>query len=117
MPRRCDKCFANATAFGCTHGDILQVGFIAGEPPGHRYRLRIIGMHPPGSGIHHAWQLVGIGRLKLGKAAVIEQDFWQRIIQGKPLQHFFVGGRRAARCFFNDRQLELVEQDFLDLLR
>ena len=51
-----------------------------------------------------AWELVGISGFKLGKAAVIEQDFCQGIIQRKLLQHIFVRGRHTAGRFFDDGQ-------------
>ena len=100
MPGRCDKCFPDAPAFCGANRNILQVRFIARQPPGNGYSLRIICVHSAGSGIDHAWQFVGIGGFKLGKAPVFKQNFCQGVIQGKPLQNIFVGGRRSAWCFF-----------------
>ena len=97
---RCDKSFANTTAFGGAYRNVLQIGFVAGKPPRYGYSLSIIGMHAPGRGIHHARKLVRISGLQLGKTAIFEQDFCQRIILRKPLQHVFVGGRCAPGVFF-----------------
>jgi hypothetical protein len=48
---------------------------------------------------------------------MLEQQLRQRVILGELLQHFFVGGRRAARRLLHDRQLQLLEEDLADLLR
>ena len=116
MPGRCDKSFANTAAFGGAYRNILQIGFIAGKPARHGYGLRVISVHPPGCGIHHARELVRISGFKLGKTAIIEQRFCQRIIRRQTLQHVFVRGGRAPRRFFEDGKLELVEQYLLNLL-
>ena len=97
-------------------GMFCRLGSLAGQPPGDRHRLRVVGVHAPGARVHHQRQLVGVGGFELGQAAIFEQQLRQRIIERQFLQHFFVGGRRAARRFFLHRQSMLVEQDFLHLL-
>ncbi len=111
-----DERFADAAAFRRAHRDVLQVGIAGGQTPGHRHRLRVAGMHAPGPGIHHLRQLVGVGGFEFCHAAIFEQQLGQRVIEREFLQHFFVGGRRAARRFLFNRQAEFVEQDLLDLL-
>ena len=73
-------------------------------------------MHPARGAIHRQRQLVGVGGFEFRHAAIFEQYLGQRIIQRELLQHFFIGGRIAARGFFLHRQLQLVEQDFSQLL-
>ena len=48
---------------------------------------------------------------------MLEQNLRQRIVFGELLQHFFVGGRRAARGLLHHRQFQLLEEDLADLLR
>ena len=101
---------------GGAHRDVLQIGIGAREPPGHRRRLGVVGVHAPGARVDHARQLVGVGRLELGQRAVFEQGLGQRVIGGEPLQHLLVGGGRAARGLLQHRQLQALEEDFADLL-
>ncbi len=97
-------------------GMFCRLGSLEAEPPGDRDRLRVAGVHAPGLAIHHLRQLVGVGGFEFRHAAIVEQDFRQRVIERQFLQHFLVGGRIAARRLFLDRQLQFVEQDFPELL-
>ena len=115
--RRRNKGFADAAAFGGAHGNVLQIRIVRGQAPGDRHRLRVVGMHAAGGLVDHLRQLVGIGRLQLGHAAVFQQHFRQRVILGQLLQHFFVGRWCASGGLLDDRQLQLAEEDFADLLR
>ena len=114
--RRGDEGFADAAAFCSAYRNVLQIRIAGGQPARDRHRLRIAGVYAAGRGIHHQRQLVGVGGLELGHAAIFQQQFRQRVIQRQFLQHFFVGRGRAARRFFLHRQTEFVEQDFLYLL-
>ncbi len=114
---RRDERFADTAPFGIAHRDILQVRLIGRQAPRDCHRLRVIGVHAPRTGVDHLRQLVGIGRLELGHAAVLQQDLRQRVILGQLLQHFFVGRRRAGGGLLDHRQAEFDEEDLADLLR
>jgi hypothetical protein len=115
--RRRDEGFPDAAALGGADRDVLQVGIVAREPPGHGYRLSVGGVHPPGRRVDHSRQLVGVGGFQLGKAAILQDQFRQRVIEGKLLEHVLVGGGRAAGRFLENGQPALLEQDFLYLAR
>jgi hypothetical protein len=100
MARRRDEGLAHAPAFGRADGDVLQVGVVAGQPPRHRHRLRVVGVHTAGGRVHHQRQLVGVGALELGQAAVLQDARRQRVVGGQFLQHLFVGAGRAEAVFF-----------------
>ncbi len=114
--RRRHERLADAPPFFGAHRDILQVRVGRGQPPRDGSRLPVGGMDPAGLRVDHLRQLVGIGGLELGQAAVVEQQFGQRVILGQLLQHLFVGRRRAAGGLLDHRQLELREEDLADLL-
>ena len=61
-------------------------------------------------------QLVGIGRLEFGDAAVFENQLGQRIRCGQLLEDIFRGRRLSGRRLAHHRQAELAEQDLLQLL-
>ena len=111
------KASLHAPALGRADRYVLQVRLVAGEPPGDRHRLRIVGVHAAGPRVDHLRQLVGVGALELGERAVLEQPGRQRIVGGELLQLGLVGRRRAGRRAPADRQAELAEQDLADLLR
>ncbi len=73
-------------------------------------------MHAAGGRVDHLGQLVGIGGLELGQAAIVQQHLGQRIILGQFLQHFLIGGRCARGGLLDHRQLQLAEQDLAQLL-
>ena len=98
-------------------GMFCRFGSLLDKPPGHRDRLRVVGVHAAGRRVDHQRQLVGVGALQLRQAAVLEQLAGQRVVGGELLQHVLVGRRRAARGLPADRQAELAEQDLADLLR
>ena len=108
---------AHAAPFGCLDRDVLQVGVVAAQAPGHRNRLRVVRVHATGSRIRELAQLVGVGALQLGKAAVLQDFCRQRIVLGELLQHFFVRARCAARRLLDHGQTELGEEHVADLLR
>jgi hypothetical protein len=115
--RRRDERLANAPAFAGAHRNVLQVRVIRCQAPGYRHGLRVIRVHAACLRVDHARQLVGVGRLQFRQATVFQQDLRQRIVFGELLQHFFVGGRRAAGCLLDHRELQLLEEDLPDLLR
>ena len=108
---------AHASPLGRANRNVLQVRVVAGQPARHCNRLRVVGVHATGLRIDHQRQLVGVGALELGQAAVFEQAGRQRVVAGQFSQHFFIGARRAGRGFLLHRQAELGEQYFADLLR
>ena len=114
---RRDEGFADAPAFRAAYRDVLQVGIVRGEPSGDCHGLRIAGMHAARRAIDRQRQLVGVGGFEFRHAAIFQQDLRQRVIEREFLQHFLVGGRRAARGLLHHRQAEFVEQDLLYLLR
>ena len=114
---RRNKRLADAPALCRANGNVLQVGIGARQPPGHRRRLAVTGMHATGVAIDHERQFVGVGQFELGQPAIFEDQFRQRMIERQFRQRFLVGGRRAAGRFFDRFQALLVEQDFLNLFR
>ncbi len=114
--RRRDEGFADAAAFRGAHRYVLQVRIVARQPPGHRHRLRVVGMHAARRRVHHLRQLVGVRGLEFCQPAVLEYQLRQRMIEREFLQDIFVGGRLAARRLFLHRQALALEQDLLELL-
>ena len=115
--RRGDESFADAAAFGGAHRDVLQIGIVRGQPAGHRHRLRIVGVHAAGARIDHLRQLVGIGGFQLGQAAIVQQrpaaaDSPRPAWPALPRRWT---ARRSA-VFLTTGKLQLVEQDFAQLL-
>ena len=115
--RRRDEGLADAPALFGADRDVLQVRVGAGEPPGDRHGLGIVGVHAPRGRVDRARQLVGVGALQLGHAAVVEDQLRQRVVERQLFQHLLVGGRRAGRRLLQHRQLLALEEDLLDLLR
>ncbi len=113
---RRDESLADAATLRRADRDVLQVRVVRRKPASDSNGLRIGGVYPPGLCIDHARQLVGVGRLELGDATVVEQQLGQREIGRQLLQHVLVGGGLAAGRFLADRQTLLLEQDLLDLL-
>jgi hypothetical protein len=98
------------------HGDVLQIGVVAGQPAGHRHGLRVMRVHAAGVGVDHLRQLVGVGALELGQAAVLEDLGRQREVLRQLGEHLLVGAGRAGGGLLLHRQAELAEQDLADLL-
>ena len=111
-----DEGGADAPAFLGAHRDVLQVGVAGGEPSRHHRGLREVSMHSAGFRVDHARQLVGVGALEFGQAAVFEQQLGQRVVERQFGEHFLVGRRRAGRGFLLDRQAQFFEQDVGQLL-
>ena len=74
-------------------------------------------MHAAGFGVDHARQFVGVGAFKFGDAAIVENNFWQRMIFGEFRERFFIGAGRAAGGFLEWLDALFVEQNFSELLR
>ena len=110
------KGFAHAAAFGRAHGNVLQIGVVAGQAPRHRHGLRVVGVHTAIRWQGHLRQLVGVGALELGQRAVLEQLGGQRIVLGQLLQHFLVRAARAGGGLLDHRHAQLVEEDLSQLL-
>ena len=113
---RRDEGRADAPAFGGAHGNVLQVGLGRCQPAGDGDGLREAGMDAAGRGIDHLRQLVGVGVLELGDAAVVEDQPRQRVVEGELLQHLLVGRRRLGRRALDHRQALALEQDLAELL-
>ncbi len=62
-------------------------------------------------------ELVGVGRAQLGERAVIEDQPRQRVFGGELLEHVLGGRGLAGRRLAQHRDLQLLEQDLLQLLR
>ncbi len=71
----------------------------------------------PRARVHHARQLVGVSGLELRHSAVVQNQARERIVQRQLLEHLLVGRGLPARRLLQHRQLVLLEQHFLDLLR
>ena len=114
----CAERTAHAAALFGADRDVLQVRVVAGQPPGNRHGLCVIGVHAAGGGQNHFGQFVGIGRFEFGQAAVLQNQFGQWKIVRQFFQHAFIGGIAAAGGFFNafGGQPHLVEQNILQLL-
>ena len=98
MPFSAMKASHAAARLGA-HRDVLQVGIRRGQLAGDDRGLRIMRVHPAGGRIDHARQLVGIGGLQLGQAAVFQQHLRQRIVLRQLGQHFSsVDGAPPASC-------------------
>ena len=65
VPWSRDERFADAPAFAGAHGNVLEIRLEARETPGHRGRLREVGMDPTGCRVDHLRELVGISRFEL----------------------------------------------------
>ena len=76
MARRRNEGFANTSPFASTHRNVLQVGVRAGQSPSDGRGLRVMRVHTPGGGVDPLRQLVAIGVLELGDAAVFQQESW-----------------------------------------
>ena len=114
-PRRRHEGFAHPPPFRRADGDVLQVGVVAGQAPRHRHRLGIVGVHPARARVGQLGQLVGVGALQFGQAAVLQQLGGQRVVFRQLLQHLFVGAAGAGGGLLHHGHAELVEEDFAQL--
>ena len=114
---RCGEGAAHAAAFGGADGDVLQVGVVAGEAAGNGDGLGVGGMYAAVFGGNHFGQFVGVGGFKFCQAAVLQNDFGQRVVGRELFEHGFVGGNAAFGSFFQafGGDAHFVEQDFLQL--
>ena len=114
--RRGHKGLAHAPPLGCADWDVLQIGVVAGQAPGHRHRLRVMGMHPAGARVGQLRQLVGVGAFELGQTPVLQNFGGEWEIFGEFFQHFFVGAGRTGGGFLDHWQAQLGEKNLADLL-
>ena len=77
----------------------------------------ITGVHAARVWVDTGRERIGVGRLELAHAPVLENELRQRVLVSELLQHRFGGRWLPLGCLLQDRQLELVEQDALNLLR
>ena len=112
-----DERLTNASTFGGTHRDVLQVRVGRRQATGRSDRLVIRRVNAAGARIDLQRQLVGVGGLQLRQAAVIDDHARQRVVQREFGEHRFRGRRLSARCFAQHRQTELVVQNRLQLFR
>ena len=113
--RWCDEGFAHTTALGRTDGNVLQIRIIAGQAPGHRHRLRVMGVDAAGARQGQLRQLVGVGALELGEAPVFQNFGRQRKVFGQFFQHFLVGAGCAGGGFLDDWQTQLDKKYLANL--
>ena len=73
------------------------------------------GMHAPRFRVNHQRQFIGIGRLQFRQPAILQNHFWQRIIQRQLLQDLFRRGWRATRRFLQRLDTLFLKQDRLQL--
>ena len=118
VPRIGDERAADLAPERRPDGDVLEVGIAAAQPPGGRDRLVEAGVHAAGLGVNELGQRVDVGAFQLHQPAPFEDLPRQIVGERKLFEHVDGGGRRARRARpFQDRQLQLVEQDFRELLR
>ena len=114
---RGDEGLADAPTFLSPHRDVLQIGVGRGQAPGRRDGLMIRRVDPPSFGVNLFRQLVGIGGFQLAHGPMIEDQAGQVIHFRQILQHRLVSGRLPRRRFLNDRQIQFVVKNCLNLLR
>ena len=117
VSRRSDEGLPDAAPFGRTDRNILQVRVGRRQSSGRRDGLVIRGMHAARRLGNLQRQLVRIGAPELADAAVVDYHPRQVVVAREFDEHVLGRRRLAFRRFANDRQLQLVEQDFLQLLR
>ena len=96
--------------------DVLQVGVAGGEPPGGGDRLVIAGVQPAGGLVDQPRQLVGVGGLQLGQAAMLHDHLGQRVVQRQLLEHRLGGGGCPLGGLLEHRDALLLEEDLAELL-
>ena len=77
----------------------------------------IRGMNPAGPRVDLPRQLVRVSGLELGQRPVLENERGQLVVLGQLRQHILGGRWLPFRRLAEHRQLELVEQNLLQLLR
>ena len=68
----CHKGLTHAPALYGADRDVLQVGVVATEPPGHRHGLRVVRVHSASARVGQCGKLVGVGAFELGQPAVLQ---------------------------------------------
>ena len=117
MPRGRDKGLAHAPPFLRADGNVLKVGVGGRQAPRGRHRLVIGGVNAPRLRVHLLRQGVRVGALELRQGAVAHDHRRERIVVGQLRQHRLRRGGRALWRLLQHRQLELVVEHFLKLLR
>ena len=107
---------ANAHALGAADRDVLDVRMRRREPARRGAELVEGGMDASGARIHERRQRVDVGVLELGEPAVREDLQRQLVLRRELLEHVLVR-RVAGLRLLHHRQLQLLEQDLLELLR
>ena len=100
-----------------TDRDVLQVGIGRRQPARRGDGLVVRGMYAPGALRDLTGKFVGVGALQLADTTVIENDLRQFVFGGEFLEHVLGRGRLALRRLSDHRETQLLEQDFLQLLR
>ena len=111
-----DEGLANAPAFFRANRNVLQVRVRGRQAPRGGDRLVVGGVDAPRFGVDHARQLVGVGALQFGQAAVLQQQARQGVVQRQFLQDLFRRGWCTLGRLLEHRQFELGEQYFAELL-
>ncbi len=114
---RCgDEGLADAPPLVRADRNVLQIGIGRRQSAGRRDTLMIAGVDASRVLVDLLGQLVRVGRLEFGDAAIFENQFGQRIRCRQFLEHVFRGRRLSGRRLAHHRQAELAEQDLLQLL-
>jgi hypothetical protein len=117
MSSRRHERLPDASALRRANRDVLQVGVRGRQPPGCGDRLVIGRVHAARCLGNLQRQLVGVGALELAHAAIVDDHTRQLIVVGKLGKHVLGCRRLALRRLADDRELLLLEQNLLQLLR
>ena len=71
-PGRGHKGLAHAPPLRRADRDVLQIGVVARQAPGHRHCLRVMGVYPAGARVGQLRQLVGVGAFEFGQTPVLQ---------------------------------------------
>ncbi len=113
---RRDEGLAYAPAFLGADRNVLQVRIGGRQSPGGGRGLVVMGMNPPGVFADFFGQAVGVGALELRKPAMFQDQRRQRVLGGQLLQHVLGRRRLALGRLAHHRNLEPLEENFLQLL-
>ena len=108
---------ADAAAFRGADGNVLQVRVLRGEAPGGGHRLPIGGVDAPGALLDLPRQGVEIGRFQLRQPPMVQNEARQHMVEGQFLQNRFRRRALPGLGLLMHRQVELVVEHLLQLLR
>ena len=97
-------------------GDVLEVGFRAGEPPGDRGHLIEMGMDPSRNRIDQGMEAQEIGRKQFGELPVGDQCLDDRMFSLEGFQYGYIG-RISSLGFFDDGKSQFFKEQAAQLFR